>query len=113
MAGAAAERQETEFIRAIERAVRANKKNPITVCAGGILIEGVIKGTKYNGRQQSGSEPYTDVVLETAMKKKNILNLSLKGTSAPSLAGGGLKGIETIIPGLGNRFMRIAHKELV
>lgn len=113
MAGSSAERQESGFIKAVAAAVRANKNNPITVCAGGVEVEGVIKARKYKGRQISGSEPYTDVLLETVLKKNKVLNLSLKGEAAPSLAGGGLKGIETIIPGLSSRFMRNAYAELI
>ena len=33
----------------------------------------------------------------------------MKGPNAPSLAGGGLRGIEEIIPGLGARFFRAAY----
>jgi hypothetical protein len=113
MAGSVAERQENGVVSAITKAVKQNKGNAITVCAGKTEIEGVIKAEKYKGRQESGSEPYTDVVLHTTFKSKPIINLSLKGDSAPSLAGGGLRGIETIIPGLASRFMREAHKHLI
>lgn len=111
MAGVSAERQETEFVKAIQKAVRKNKNNPITVQAGRTKIDNVIDATKYNGRQASGSEPYTDVILIRKNKKK--VNLSLKGESAPSLAGGGLKGLETILPGITSRFMKAVLKKLL
>ena len=111
MAGISAERQETGLKNAVEKAVKKNKNNPITVIAGGQKISGVIGARKYTGRQSSGSEPYTDIIL--TIKNKKSINLSLKGESAPSLAGGGMRGIETIIPGLGNRFMKAAYKELI
>jgi hypothetical protein len=46
-------------------------------------------------------------------KNGKKVNLSLKGEAAPSLAGGGLRGLEAIIPGIAGRFMKIAYKHLV
>lgn len=108
MAGENAERQETGVVNAITAAVRKNKGHPITVAAGKHVITGVVKAAKYTGRQASGSEPYTDVVF--TLHNKKIINLSLKGESAPSLAGGGLKGLETISPGIGKRFFQAVLK---
>lgn len=105
-AGASAERQETGFVDAINEAVRMNGNKPITLKTKDATITGVIKAEKFSGRQKSGSEPYTDVQVFTS---KGILNLSMKGPSAPSLAGGGLRGIEEIIPGIGARFFRTAY----
>jgi len=115
MAGAAAERQETAFVRAVKNSVRKNKGNPITVIAGKVVLEGVVDANKYTGRQQSGSEPYTDVQLtvQGAKGKTKTVNLSLKGEAAPSLAGGGLKGLETIAPGIATRYMKAVRKHLV
>lgn len=111
MAGASAERQENGVVNAINMAVRQNQNNPITIHAGGTKITNVIKAKKYTGRQASESEPYTDVVLE--LKNKKVINLSLKGEAAPSLAGGGLRGLEAIVPGLASRFMKTAFNHLV
>lgn len=110
MAGASAERQESGLIRKIKAAVKANKNNPITVVfANGKKLTGVTDVMKYNGRQVTGSEPYTDVVIVQGKKK---INLSLKGESAPSLAGGGLRGIEMAAPGLGAKFFKAAYDHL-
>jgi len=111
MAGASAERQETGVVKSINDAVKKNKKNPITVVAGGTKITNVIAAKKYTGRQSSGSEPYTDVIFST--KNKKDINLSLKGEAAPSLAGGGMRGLEAIIPGIAGKFMKAAHKKLI
>jgi hypothetical protein len=46
-------------------------------------------------------------------KKKEEINLSLKGEAAPSLAGGGLKGLELAVPGIAKKFMISAHTHLV
>ncbi len=83
-----------------------NGDKPITLKTKDATIKGVIKAEKYSGRQRSGSEPYTDVQVFTS---KGILNLSMKGPAAPSLAGGGLRGVEEIIPGIGARFFRTAY----
>lgn len=105
-AGQKTERQETEFVNAVNDAVKTNGGAPITVKTKIDTIKNVTKAEKYQGRQRSGSEPYTDVQLFT---NRGVFNLSMKGTSAPSLAGGGLRGIEEIIPGIGERFFRAAY----
>jgi hypothetical protein len=113
MAGASAERQESGVIKKINDAVKKNKNNPITLIAGDTEISGVIKAQKYTGRQLGGSEPYTDVVIQVKVGKKiQDLNCSLKGESAPSLAGGGLRGLELAVPGIAKKFMKAVFKEL-
>ena len=101
------ERQENGFIQAIKQAVEMNMGKPIKLVTSEGTTLNVVGAEKYKGRQASGSEPYTDVTLLTS---KGVLNLSMKGTSAPSLAGGGLRGIEEIIPGIAARFFRTALK---
>lgn len=113
MAGASAERQETGVVNAINQAVKTNQQNPINVKAGKVNLEGVISSEKYTGRQAGGSEPYTDVVIKFhESMKKDPVNLSLKGEAAPSLAGGGLKGLELAVPGIAKKFMMAAFKHL-
>jgi hypothetical protein len=111
MAGASAERQESGVVNAIKDAVKKNKNNPITIVAGKTTITGVINAEKYTGRQLSGSEPYTDVQI-FVYNKKDPINLSLKGESAPSLAGGGLRGLELAVPGIAKKFMKAAFEHL-
>jgi hypothetical protein len=114
MAGASAERQESGLVRKINSAVTKNKKNPITLIAGKTKITSVIRAAKFTGRQLGGSEPYTDVQIFRRVRGKEVpINLSMKGESAPSLAGGGLKGIELAVPGLGSKFFKKAHTSLV
>jgi len=114
MAGIKAERQEKAVLSAINEAVARNKKNPITVIAGKTKFYGVISAEKYYGRQTTGSEPYTDIVITSMIRgKRTLYNLSLKGEEAASLAGGGLRGLELIVPGIGKKFMSTAYKYLV
>jgi len=114
MAGAAAERQETKLVDAINFSVKQNKKNPITLIAGKTKLTAVIRAAKFGGRQVGGAEPYTDVQIFRLVRGKEVaINLSMKGEAAPSLAGGGLKGIELAVPGLGAKFFKAAHKSLV
>jgi hypothetical protein len=114
MAGTSAERQEKGVIDSVNNAVKKNKNNPITIIAGKTKIVGVIEAKKYDGRQVGGSEPYTDVIFKVINGKKvEQLNLSLKGESAPSLAGGGLKGLELAVPGIAKKFMKTAFDHLV
>jgi len=115
MAGAAAERQETGVVNKINSAVRKNEKNPITVLSSnGTKVNRIIKAAKYSGRQVTGSEPYIDVIFEQMVRNKVVkIGLSLKGESAPSLAGGGLRGINLAAPGLAKKFMIAARKKLL
>jgi hypothetical protein len=111
MAGASAERQESAVVKAVKDSVNKNKKNPITVVAGDVTLTGIIDADKYGGRQVTGSEPYTDVIF-TSYKKQEF-NCSLKGESAPSLAGGGLRGLELAVPGIAKKFLKAVHDYLV
>lgn len=110
MAGASAERQEQGFIDGIKSAIKKNQGNPVTVKAGSVTVTGVNYAEKYTGRQAGGSEPYTDIVIKTVDGKS--LNLSMKGPSAPSLAGGGLAGLELAVPGLAKKFMMASAEQL-
>jgi hypothetical protein len=113
MAGTSAERQESGVIEKIKDAIKSNKMNPITLNAGKTIIEGVIDAEKYTGRQVGGAEPYTDVIIYTYKNGiKQAINCSLKGESAPSLAGGGLKGLELAVPGIAKKFMQTAFNQL-
>lgn len=111
MAGESAERQENGIVAAIAKAVKDNRGNPITVVAGKTKIAGVVSAAKYTGRQEGGSEPYIDVIFTLHDKKE--IGLSCKGKSAPSLAGGGLSGLELAVPGIAKKFMTTAFNELV
>lgn len=111
MAGTQAERQENGFIKHVKGAIRQNYGNPITLVVGDTRITNVTGAQKYKGRQVTGSEPYTDVQLLIG-KKKATINLSMKGTSAPSLGGGGLRGIELVTPGLGKRYFEAVFRYL-
>lgn len=101
MAGADKERQERGVLNAVNNSIKKSPSRIITVSAGNYTIDGVTRADK---KSQGGmsNEPYTDVVLYT---KTKTWNLSLKGESAPSLAGGGLSGLEAIIPGITYKFM--------
>ena len=110
-AGQSAERQENGFVDLVNDAFKQNGEKPFTLKTKDDTIKNVVKAEKFTGRQRSGSEPYTDVKVYTS---KGVLNFSMKGPSAPSLAGGGLRGIEEIIPGIASRFFRAAfdnHKK--
>jgi hypothetical protein len=107
MAGIQSERQEKGLVDAINKAVKENQNNPVTLIAGKETIEGVTGAEKFSGRQLGGAEPYTDVVIY--LKNGQKYNLSCKGETAPSLAGGGLRGIEIAVPGLGKKFMKQAY----
>jgi hypothetical protein len=99
-AGARFERQETALVDMINKYYKKNKnKSIVVVDASGVRLTGITGAKKFDERVSTGKEPYTDVQLLRARGKP--INLSNKGTSAPSVAGGGLAGLELIIPGFG------------
>lgn len=111
MAGQGAERQENGFVDAVNKSFEMVQQG-ITVKTSVLSIKDVVKAEKFTGRSKAGTEPYTDVIVTTSKGKK--YNLSMKGSSAPSLAGGGLAGMELVIPGIGRKFMNAAlrhHKK--
>jgi hypothetical protein len=114
MAGSSAERQEKGFVDAVNKAIADNDNNPISLLMEGEKMTGVVAAHKYSGRQMSGSEPYTDIVIEFhESTKRKPINISCKGESAPSLAGGGLRGLEEAVPGLGPKFLKQVFYELL
>tara|TARA_R100001015_G_C4620744_1_gene177768 strand:+ start:1227 stop:1940 length:714 start_codon:yes stop_codon:yes gene_type:complete len=111
MAGSGAERQETGLVNAINRAVTNNGGKGIKIQTPGASLTNIIRAQKYGGRSSAGTEPYTDVVLYSQGGRK--WNLSMKGESAPSLAGGGLEGLELIVPGIGGKFLKAAYRAYI
>lgn len=104
-AGVTSERQEQSFISIVNQHAK-HTRNGITVSSEDRSVDNVIGAEKYSDRAASGSEPYTDIVLFT---KNGAINISAKGPSAPSIAGGGLSGMEAIVPGLVGRFLETAE----
>ena len=109
MAGAKFERQETGLVNAVTRAVRSAGGPINIVFKNGARLSGVKKAFKYGGRTSSGSEPLTDVCIETTDGKKH--NLSMKGKDAPSMAGGGVAGIMELEPELLPSFLTEAVRK--
>jgi len=113
MAGNIAERQENKFIDEITSAIKLNGKSKSGITLIGvnnIKINNVIQAKKQNARTSSGNENYTDVILTLNNNQK--LNISMKGTSAASFGGGGLSGLEKIIPGIATKFLKQVYKKL-
>ena len=107
MAGAQAERQETGLIDAINGGYGQAGGKPFTISGvGGSRITDCIRAEKFEGRSRAGTEPYTDVIIYRTRNRK--VNISMKGTSAPSIAGGGLSGLEEAAPGLTGKFLTAA-----
>jgi len=111
MAGAGAERQETGLVNAVNRAVKSNGGKGIRIQTSVTSLTNIVKAEKFTGRSSAGTEPYTDVILHSQGGRR--WNLSMKGESAPSLAGGGLEGLELIIPGIGGKFLKAAYRAYI
>ena len=108
-AGMAAERQEYGLIDSIN--ALATPQKPVEVKSAGETIPDVIGASKVDGMNDLGKEPYTDVQLH--LLSGVTLNISAKGSSAPSLAGGGLTALNQMLPNLVADFLTTAVSELV
>ena len=93
--GGGSERQELGLINMINKA--AKKSSNFYFKTLGTKHK-MLKAEKNEGLSSVGQEPYIDVYILTQAGKK--LGISNKGETAPSLAGGGLVGIQTIAPEL-------------
>lgn len=93
--GAGTERQEEGIIIHIRDAVKANGPVKMTGLPSRIKIK---DSAKNEGLSSIGQEPYIDVNLIKDNGK--MIGCSMKGTSAPSLAGGGLAGLNVVVPHL-------------
>jgi hypothetical protein len=110
MAGLSAERQEIGLINSINEAYENTKNVPFTLIgSNNTVLHSCVSAEKFEGRSSAGTEPYTDVVIHLINNKS--LNLSNKGEDAPSIAGGGIEGLELIIPGLTRKFLNAALKK--
>lgn len=97
------ERQERGLVDGIMSSQNIGKKVYVSSLGSNINIVNAVKndikeaGNAYIPHTKAGKEPYTDVILtvkeNTKMKQFRV---SMKGDSAPSLAGGGLSGLMDI-----------------
>ena len=102
---AVSERQEWAMLNAIN--THASSEIPTTLVAGTGKIAGVIGANKMEGCNKFGCEMYTDVVILT---EKGEVKVSCKGSSAPSIAGGGLLGAKALIPDIVPNFLEAAER---
>lgn len=105
--GGGSERQELGLISLLNEAALQGGKYYVKSLGKGLPIK---EATKNEGLSQLKQEPYIDVFIETQNGKK--LGISCKGESAPSLAGGGLVGMQVVVPDLLDRLYRVIIKEL-
>jgi hypothetical protein len=100
------ERQEKALVEGIK--MYASQDNPVNLLSSDENIENVVDAYKVSGCNKFGCEPYTDVAIITSSGK--IINVSCKGTSAPSIAGGGLLGAKALLPSLIPKFLEAAEQ---
>ena len=104
--GAGTERQENGLINAINEGVMQNGHVTISSFKDGALQVKIKSAKKNTGMSALGKEPYIDVIIEGEGKKYGI---SCKGTSAPSLAGGGIAGLKVATPDLMPKFYNVVQ----
>ena len=100
------ERQERAIILGVNQ--YASIDNPITVKAGNHSVSNVVEAKKMEGCNKFGCEQYTDVVLITSDGAE--INVSCKGTTSPSIAGGGLLGLKALFPYVVPKFLEAAER---
>jgi len=109
-AGEKFERQENAFIDAVKNSLKSSEESYIILNIGGTTIDKVTGAKKRVEKTSKGKEPITDVIIST---QDGDINLSMKGTSSPSLAGGGFTGLKNIAPNFVNDFILKTYKELI
>lgn len=99
------ERQERGLVDAIMTSQNIGKKVYIQSLGSNFNIVNATKndpksaGASFIPHTKAGKEPYTDMILTAKVGvKMQQLRVSMKGDSAPSLAGGGLSGLMDIDP---------------
>jgi hypothetical protein len=102
------ERQETELVNVINKAVQANKQKPVTVKSTDDQVDNVIAANKVTGTSEIGKEPYADVAIHK--KSGGVELISAKGPTAPSIAGGGQSGLLNIAPEVVGNAIKKAYK---
>jgi len=108
-AGQRFERQENALVKIVRMHFKKNGNKPFTLLSkDGKKIKNVVDAKKFTGRVSTGHEPYTDVQIIQANGRK--VNLSNKGEAAPSVAGGGVEGLEVIVPGIVKKMFNAAAK---
>jgi len=101
------ERQERDLISIINNLIKGNRGYITLLDLPGYKIK---EAKKVDSLNSLGQEPYTDIVLVT---NKGNLNISCKGSSAPSLAGGGLKGLNVIDKDMTARLINAIRDKLL
>lgn len=103
--GIFAERQERGVIESINKI--ASHRSPITVVTSGESISNVVHASKRTKLNDLGKEPYADIIF--TLSDGIEVNVSAKGPTAPSLAGGGLVSLELLVPDIIERFLNKAQ----
>ena len=109
-AGEKNERQENAFIAAANSTFESSEEPYITIKIGGTVLSKVVEVKKRTESNSKGKEPITDVIVTT---EDTSINLSMKGYTSPSLAGGGFTALKKLSPDLANTFILKTYEELI
>ena len=96
--GGGSERQELGLINAINEAVFPTGYVKIPTFRTAVGVPEIISAKKQDKMAPNGKEPYIDIFITD--KRGTAWGVSCKGTSAPSLAGGGVAGLAVVVPDL-------------
>jgi len=107
--GSGSERQESSLINFINNNVLNRHCKISNNCAKDRKLLGyqITGAEKKVGKNDYNDEPYIDVIIKT---DKGEIGISCKGPTTPSLAGGGLSGLNRIVPELIQDFYTQAQK---
>lgn len=105
--GGGSERQELGLISLLNEAALRGNKYYVKSLGKNLKIK---EASKNEGLSAVKQEPYIDVFIETQNGK--MLGISCKGESAPSLAGGGIVGMQVVVPDLLNKMYSAIIKYL-
>lgn len=106
------ERQEHGLVEAINKSTYPKGHIQIKTLVGRNGLTKVKRAAKRAGQAPNGKEPYVDVDIWSIYAPSSTtpdITVSCKGDSAPSLAGGGLEGLQSVVPGLIKEAYEVLH----
>ena len=106
-AGKVGEEQEQAIVNLVKKLTNKGS-NLISLKVGNKILPDVVSISKYGKMTIHSKEPITDLVIELSSGKK--INVSAKGLTSPSLAGGGLKGLNYIVAPEIKKFLERAEE---
>lgn len=102
------DRQKIGLIDAINRAARQNKNKPIKVTFDNMEFSGISSAKRY---LNENLDSYSDIIISP--KNSKDIFISLKSGTVSSSSEKNFREIDSILPGISSKFMKLAFDKLI